>query len=228
MLTHNVWIILGEVICSFSVAIVCIKLLRHKKDLLKSQPGDMTGDTIKLRRAKRFLHHGVARIILYPIVPIISQTPYIVVEFVQLEYLEMALYVAMIFNSTQGFMNLAVFLFDPSIQASWKKIRKDLIDQYHFRYNSENYNSSFSCCMNWLVKKFFLTRRGDHYFDSKFYSFDDFGATVPLRSDIGPPNPQELPLHPLDFEHSPRAHGRLLTKDITRDWIPSDHEFKCI
>ncbi|ORX94117.1 hypothetical protein K493DRAFT_374209 [Basidiobolus meristosporus CBS 931.73] len=229
LMTHNLWIILGEVVCSLSITAVCVKLLKHKNELLKNHPADASGDTIKLRRAKRFLHHGVARIILYPTVPVISQTAFILVGFVPKEDLELALYIAMILNSTQGFMNLAVFLFDPSIQASWKKIRKDLIDQYHFRYNSENYNRTFDRIMNWMVKRFFLTRRGDHYFDSKFYSFDDFGASVPLRSDIGPPNtpPPEVPLRPLDLEQSPRPHGRLLTKEFTRDWI-ADSEYKCI
>ncbi|ORX82311.1 hypothetical protein K493DRAFT_388750 [Basidiobolus meristosporus CBS 931.73] len=119
MTTFYGWIFLGVVYCTIAVALVTTKLVRNEKRLRQNvSPG-----TAKLNRN---INNVVARIILYPVIPILTQSFNFITEVVTFfsRRLVFPLYFLSSFGPASiGFLNFLVFLFDPAFRRLIKELR---------------------------------------------------------------------------------------------------------
>ncbi|KAK9764030.1 hypothetical protein K7432_008819 [Basidiobolus ranarum] len=114
--TLFLWIFLGVIYCLFAVSFVIYKLIRHEKYLKKNTN---TNSHVVNRKT----HRAMRRIILYPIVPIITQTFNCVCEFDTFvnRRLNFTLYfLSAVGPAMVGLLNAIVFLFDPAVHQLFK------------------------------------------------------------------------------------------------------------
>ncbi|ORY04617.1 hypothetical protein K493DRAFT_333861 [Basidiobolus meristosporus CBS 931.73] len=116
---QHIWIILGCIYLSTVSLLTVIKLFRHTNHF--PQVSHECNPAVK-----RMVNMAVRRIVLYPIVPILTHTSKIVFlssEFFGIEYPFPLRIIGLSATSSQGILNAAVFLFDPAIYVIWKATR---------------------------------------------------------------------------------------------------------
>ncbi|CAM0136880.1 unnamed protein product [Umbelopsis sp. WA50703] len=123
--------------CWFSLLAVAIKLKldsqRLDRRIAHRGNGEHTDVDIRRRKTQKAINRVVRRILLYPMVPIITQSGFIVSEIYL--YVNMkpsyALNVwGVTLKSLPGFCNLCAFLIDPAIYNALGTIKKNLIIKY--------------------------------------------------------------------------------------------------
>jgi len=123
--------------CLVVVAAVAIKLkldsMRLDRQIAHRNTGESSDVDIRRRKTQKAINRVVRRILLYPLVPIITQTGFIVSE--------IYLYVnwkpsypiniwGVTLKSLPGFFNLLAFFIDPAIYNALSAIKKNLIIKY--------------------------------------------------------------------------------------------------
>ncbi|ORX93647.1 hypothetical protein K493DRAFT_302536 [Basidiobolus meristosporus CBS 931.73] len=114
--TLFLWIFLAVLYCIFAVSFVIYKLIRHEKYLMKSTNG--TSHIVNRRT-----YRAMRRIVLYPLVPVLTQTFNCLCEFDTFvnRRLNFTLYfLSAVGPATVGLLNAIVFLFDPAVRQLFK------------------------------------------------------------------------------------------------------------
>ncbi|KAJ1980129.1 hypothetical protein H4R35_001239 [Dimargaris xerosporica] len=124
MLGFNVWVALGVIYCAVIVVIIAYRLVQE----VRSWGASVIDATTLAPRRSQFtveLHRSVARILLYPLVPIITQTLNVVVDWIPFysDAANTVRRVGTILVSTQGILNLVVFLLNPALHRAISNIR---------------------------------------------------------------------------------------------------------
>ncbi|KAJ1981389.1 hypothetical protein H4R34_002097 [Dimargaris verticillata] len=124
MLGFNIWVALGVVYCAVIVVIIAYRLVQE----VRSWGASVLDTTTMSPRRSQFtveLHRSVARILLYPLVPIITQSLNVVVDWIPFysDAASTVRRVGTILVSTQGILNLVVFLLNPALHRAISNIR---------------------------------------------------------------------------------------------------------
>ncbi|KAK9719226.1 hypothetical protein K7432_004947 [Basidiobolus ranarum] len=124
-IAQNIWIILGCFYLSTVSILTVIKLFRHTS-FFPEESHDYNPTV------KRMVNMAVRRIVLYPIVPILTHTSkiaYLTFEFFRMEYPFPLRVIGLSAVSSQGILNSFVFLFDPALYVLWKTMKSKRQEQ---------------------------------------------------------------------------------------------------
>ncbi|KAK9712282.1 hypothetical protein K7432_007239 [Basidiobolus ranarum] len=185
------WTMLGVFYCCIVVVLVMIKITRERQRRKKF----LTSDSIATRST---MNKVVRRVILYPVIPVLSQTFNLISELdiywnKRVDYTYLLL--SFIGTSSQGILNAMLFFIDPAIQNAWSELKDDLILNYHFRCETfrpivldgslKVEHPKTASILNFLVKKVLLSRADATRLSHKDESMDLRCFTVePLKKAI--------------------------------------------
>ncbi|KAI0216305.1 hypothetical protein L0F63_006904 [Massospora cicadina] len=137
----GLWEVGGVVYCSVTIIRVVLKLTRFHDDISGLEVrGSMQGsasptvnrisDSIQSR-----VEQVVRRLVFYPLIPVLTQTPYIIAaNFSLINEGDKSLierYVYYVPSYSAGLLNAAVFLFDPALPEILKDLRAYIHAKYH-------------------------------------------------------------------------------------------------
>ncbi|KAJ9057716.1 hypothetical protein DSO57_1013847 [Entomophthora muscae] len=131
----GIWEVGGVVYCSVTIVKVVLKLTRFHDDIsglqgTASPSVDRISDSIQSR-----VEQVVRRLVFYPLIPVLTQTPYIIAaNFSLLNEGDKSLierYIYYVPSYSAGLLNAAVFLFDPALPEILKDLRNYLHTKYH-------------------------------------------------------------------------------------------------
>ncbi|KAI8058608.1 hypothetical protein BDF22DRAFT_740023 [Syncephalis plumigaleata] len=146
-LTLYIWLFIAIGYCAWAVSVVGWRLAMERKRLrrrvrngLPSQNGGGLGvahnssiGTVSPPSAQ-VISRVVARVILYPVIPIITQSLNVAVEmdsFVSQHTSFPLIAASFVATSCQGLLNSLVFLLDPTVRTGWYHVRLELIKRYY-------------------------------------------------------------------------------------------------
>ncbi|RUP50324.1 hypothetical protein BC936DRAFT_139635 [Jimgerdemannia flammicorona] len=147
MFAFFMWELLSLVLSMIGVTVVTSKLLRQRRELdiffsSSAHNAERTHAQQNARKLTKHINKAVGKIILYPIIPVISQFFYVWYTF-QLVSQQITPLINTLSNclaASQGLLNAAVFFtFDPSLPHALNEMKQD-----HRRYvNSVDSNKNF-------------------------------------------------------------------------------------
>ncbi|ORY06476.1 hypothetical protein K493DRAFT_296005 [Basidiobolus meristosporus CBS 931.73] len=187
------WTMLGVFYCCIVVLLVVIKIARERRNRRKF----FTSDSITIEST---MNKVVRRVILYPIIPILTQSFNLISEldiYLNKRINYTFLLLSFIGTSSQGILNAIVFLVDPAIQNAWPDLKDDLIFHYHIRYEKlRSYSDNGECSLeddykypklasilNFVVRKILLSRKDA----ARLLQSDQCYAAINLRYSIVEP-----------------------------------------
>ncbi|KAL1917312.1 uncharacterized protein VTP21DRAFT_4968 [Calcarisporiella thermophila] len=163
--TSRVWIWAATIIpniitilyCNVVVGVVVAKIIRENKALL-SRTTISTGMETHTpnhisslqRRTQLAINRVVTRILLYPIIPFVTQTLFIASEIYTQVHNEINLPLSLAGNigtDLPGILNCVAFLLDPAFLNSVSRIRQDIIDRYAYRPAVTGSDSFIKSCV---------------------------------------------------------------------------------
>ncbi|KAJ1654565.1 hypothetical protein IWQ61_005527 [Dispira simplex] len=126
ILGFNIWMGMGVLYCAIIVSIVAHRLISDMRHWSINKSLLIKPSTFSVE-----LHRSVARIMLYPLVPIITQSLNVVVDWLPFDspVAERVRQVGSILASTQGILNLTVFLLNPALHRAFSNLRDQLVKE---------------------------------------------------------------------------------------------------
>src|SRR5581483_2420710 len=150
--TLHGWIVLSILYCSFSVFTIVRRLRKTSKsfiDITRSQSISNPNRTSMISQTRSYkrqlmINQAVKRIVLYPLVPVISFTFNISAGFVfyitQQNFFEASM-LSNIGTSSQGLFNAIMFCFDPAMRKVWDEVHENLPKMFK-KYDDNSLESS--------------------------------------------------------------------------------------
>ncbi|KAK9766880.1 hypothetical protein K7432_003703 [Basidiobolus ranarum] len=120
--------------CNIVVGLVIRKIVITNRKLRKHIGSSGSGKITSIQRnTQRAINRVLARIVLYPFIPFITQTPFIASEAYMHTHGEINKWLSLFGNiatDSPGILNFIAFLVDPSLYSALDRIRRDLIEKY--------------------------------------------------------------------------------------------------
>ncbi|KAI8583976.1 hypothetical protein K450DRAFT_220867 [Umbelopsis ramanniana AG] len=123
--------------CLVVVVAVAVKLkmdsMRLERQIAHSGTGERTEVDVRRRKTQKAINRVVRRILLYPVVPILTQTGFIVSEIDMYIHMRPSYAInlwGVPLKALPGFFNLLAFMIDPAIYNALAAIKKNLIIKY--------------------------------------------------------------------------------------------------
>ncbi|RUS16049.1 hypothetical protein BC937DRAFT_91655 [Endogone sp. FLAS-F59071] len=157
----------------------------------------------KQRKTQHMVHRLITRILLYPLIPLITQGPYFLSELWMICRIEIswaADLAGVISTDLPGILNFIAFMVDPAFHNSLESIRKDLLERYaeenvptsktndfapydaHTRSSAGRSTKTMSPVMRWFVRVFLRPSRHDISGGSAFYRMSLRQQGIPVDS----------------------------------------------
>jgi len=161
----GLWEVVGVIYCSVTIIKVVIKLTRFHDDIGIDGTTSPTVDRISNSIQNR-VEQVVRRLVFYPLIPVLTQTPYII--FANLSLINdgqkslIERYIYYVPSYSAGFLNAIVFLFDPALPEIRRHFTHFLIRKY---YQQPKLKSDFEqptfftrLMSNWVYKFLIATK----------------------------------------------------------------------
>ncbi|KAK9710394.1 hypothetical protein K7432_008443 [Basidiobolus ranarum] len=120
--------------CNVVVGLVIKKIVTTNRALRKHIGSSHSGKITSIQRnTQRAINRVLGRIILYPFIPFITQTPFIASEAYMHHWGKVNLWLQLFGNiatDSPGILNFIAFLVDPSLSSALSRVRRDLIEKY--------------------------------------------------------------------------------------------------
>src|SRR2546423_3694251 len=146
--TLHGWILLSILYCTFSVVVVTIRLKVATKnfiDMNRSSPNSLNVIQDRAYQRQLIMNQAVKRIILYPIVPVLTFLFNIISNFLFFTTKKNQITFQMLANvgtSSQGLLNALVFCLDPAMKKIWNVIFK----KFKIHYDNGQMNDDNNIC----------------------------------------------------------------------------------
>ncbi|ORY01088.1 hypothetical protein K493DRAFT_335093 [Basidiobolus meristosporus CBS 931.73] len=143
-LTYHLWIILSVIILIVQVAFLIRKLKSDQDINVQSvKPGEKISKTVTTieKRMDKTVQRVLARVLLYPLVPTVTQSLSIIVYMNAFSsgYWNFGLMFSWcFFAAIQATLNAVVFFFDPAVHNTWKQLKEHLKQTYAQDLSSED------------------------------------------------------------------------------------------
>lgn len=165
--------------CLAVVIMVIIKLQQESTEINKHQAVDQStraddAEFYVRQRTRRALNRIVCRVLLYPVIPLVTQAGFIVSE-IHLFVTQEASYPLSLWaiscRALPGLCNFIAFMLDPAVSAALTYIRQDLLNKYGDSVIYSDTDSFFpvkpspqssgwqAYSLRWLVRTFFTVPR---------------------------------------------------------------------
>ncbi|ORY00349.1 hypothetical protein K493DRAFT_298945 [Basidiobolus meristosporus CBS 931.73] len=122
------------VYCNVVVGLVIRKIVTTNRALRKHIGSNQSGKITSIQRStQRAINRVLARIVLYPFIPFITQTPFIASEAYMHTWGQINLWLSLLGNiatDSPGILNFIAFAVDPSFSSALSRVRRELIDKY--------------------------------------------------------------------------------------------------
>ncbi|RKP26462.1 hypothetical protein SYNPS1DRAFT_21784 [Syncephalis pseudoplumigaleata] len=150
--TLYLWLFVSIGYCAWAVSVVGWRLAMERKRLRRRvRNGLPSNNGVGLGIAQnssvgtvsppsaQVISRVVARVVLYPVIPILTQSLNVAVEmdvFVSQHTSFPLIAASFVATSCQGLLNALVFLLDPTVRTGWYHVRLELIKRYYLDHNA--------------------------------------------------------------------------------------------